>query len=467
MARSNNSDRSTVVDEVGITTDTLTSRGGLNLYVRYLIAIGLMPLIERLFGGVRKSSKGQAVTEVFKQLLCFFMDGTSRHLVHFDVLKEDPGYAAAIETDPKRMQSSHAVKRFLGGFSWFRIWLFRRLLLKLFIWRLKLAQPDVVQLGMDTMVMDNDEAEKRHGVQPTYKKVKGFKPFFITWDRFIIDAVFRGGKKHCNNGDTVAQALRHVVAKIRSEYRADVAIVLRNDSGFFDQKLFKVWEQELGIGYVSAGKIYDDVKEYVTHSCQEHWQTYKNGKQTWQYLEMGSRREEWSKFRRAIFTHLVHGDDGQMLLDFARPTFILYTNLGTGSPLDEQLKAAGFSHLLEPRGLIQCAHARGCDELIHRALKEFGSEELPFKRFAPNAAYFYTMLVAFFIYEAFKEDVCREIVPVEAYPTTLRRMVIDVAAKIVRTGGKIILKVTKSTWEYLQWDKLWGKSGDPPPIPAY
>ena len=28
-------------------------------------------------------------------------------------------------------------------------------------------------LGMDTMELDNDDAPKRHGVQPTYKKVKG------------------------------------------------------------------------------------------------------------------------------------------------------------------------------------------------------------------------------------------------------------------------------------------------------
>ena len=44
----------------------------------------------------------------------------------------------------------------------------------LFVWRLRLEKPGVVETSIDTMVMDNDEAEKRHGVQPTYKKVKGF-----------------------------------------------------------------------------------------------------------------------------------------------------------------------------------------------------------------------------------------------------------------------------------------------------
>jgi hypothetical protein len=31
----------------------------------------------------------------------------------------------------------------------------------------------MVVLSLDSMVMDNDEAAKRHGVTPTYKKVKG------------------------------------------------------------------------------------------------------------------------------------------------------------------------------------------------------------------------------------------------------------------------------------------------------
>lgn len=88
------------------------------------------------------------------------------------------------------MLSSYSVKRFFEGFSWSRIWLFRRLLQSLFLWRLKLAAPKMVELGIDTMVMDNDEAKKRHGVQPTYKKVTGFQPLQMTWGRFIIDAVF-------------------------------------------------------------------------------------------------------------------------------------------------------------------------------------------------------------------------------------------------------------------------------------
>jgi hypothetical protein len=45
------------------------------------------------------------------------------------------------------------------------------------------------------MVMDNDDALKREGVDPTYKKVKGFQPLQMYWGRYLIDAIFRNGLK--------------------------------------------------------------------------------------------------------------------------------------------------------------------------------------------------------------------------------------------------------------------------------
>ena len=105
------------IDTVQTTSDILISRGGLSLFVRYVHNIRLYPHLERLFGGIRKSNKAQSTMEIFKQLFCFFLDGTSRHLVYFDTLKEDAGYAAAIETQRQALLSSHSVKRFFKAFS--------------------------------------------------------------------------------------------------------------------------------------------------------------------------------------------------------------------------------------------------------------------------------------------------------------------------------------------------------------
>ncbi len=447
------------ITSVGITKDTLTSRGGLSLFGRYIEGIGIRPTFDRLFGSMRKNGKGQPIDAIMKQVLCYFMDGTSRHLVHFDRLKEDAGYAGAIESAPERLVSSHAVKRFFNAFSGVRIWLFRRLLQGLFLWRLTVTRPAVIELGIDTMVMDNDEAEVRHGVQPTYKKVEGFQPLQMTWGRVIVDAVFRGGKKHSNHGDTVEEMVRHVVRKIRKQYRTDVPIIFKMDSGFFDQDLFAVFE-ELCVGYVTSGKLYDDIKETVHHRDGSAWRQYQTKEQVWDYVEFSDRRGSWKKSRRAIFCR-PRQEGAQLLLEFARPDTILYTNLGVGEAIDEQLTRAGQTGKMTAEGVIALAHGRGCDELVHRGFKDFGHEELPFKRFAPNAAYYYLMEVAFFLFECFKEDVCAGVVPVTAYAATVRRTVIDCAAKLVHTGGKIILRVTGATGKALKFDVLWQRSGSP------
>jgi len=83
-------------------------------------------------------------------------------------------------------------------------------------------------------------------------------------------------------------------------------------------------------------------------------------------------------------------------------------------------------------------------------------------RFAPNAAFYYTMLVAFFLFECFKEDVCPEVVPLEAYATTLRQQVIDIAAKIVRPANQVILKVTLVHMAQWQFARLRARSNTPP-----
>ncbi len=449
-----------IIDRAEITADTLTGRGGVSLFVRYLRNIELRSQLESFFGSMRVSRKGQPIFEVFKQVFCFLLDGTSRHLVYFDALKGDEGYARAMETEPGAMLSSHAVKRFFRGFWWPRIYLFRQLLQRLFLWRLRIERPLVVMLGLDTMVMNNDEAPKRHGVRPTYKKVKGFQPLQMSWGRFIIDAVFRRGDAHSNHGDTVEQMIRHVVGRIRKHYRADVPIVIRLDSGFFDQKLFEVFE-ELGIGYICAGKLYQEIKSYVSQVDRSSWSRYERGRHIWEYVEMGDRRGSWKRFRRAVFCRPVC-EQGQFLLEFARPDTIVYTNLGMGQAIDQGLVDCGRADLLEPDGIIEAYHDRGGDELANRALKDFGFEQLPFKRFAHNAAFYYTMLTAFFLYECFKQDVCAEVVEIGAYATTVRRKVIDIAAKIVRHGGRVVLKVTVATWMGLGFAGLWEKSGAPP-----
>ena len=104
------------IQRIEATQDRLTGRAGLALFVAYLHRIQIFEYIDRWFGSIRKNSKGLVICEMYKQMLCFFFDGTSRHLTYFDQIRKDEGYAGSIETDMKSMASSHQMKRFFKAF---------------------------------------------------------------------------------------------------------------------------------------------------------------------------------------------------------------------------------------------------------------------------------------------------------------------------------------------------------------
>jgi len=450
------------INDVEVTSDILTGRGGLALFSRYLENIGIFELLIDTFGYIRKTSKGLPVWILFKQVFCFLFDGTSRHLTYLDDLKKDDGYAATIETDPKNMASSHTIKRFFSVFGWLSGRPFRSILRQLFIWRLKLERPNEIEFTIDTMVMDNDEAKKREAVNPTYKNVKGFQPLQIIWKGKIVDGIFRGGNKNGNHGETVIRMVKELVNLIRRKYREDVTIIIRCDAGFFDQKNYKAFD-ELGIGFIASGKMYESVKEFVQNTHQSFWNEYSNGHQVWGFTEFGFRCDNWEAFYRAIYTCPIY-EGQQMLLDFARPENVILTNIGINDDVLQHCSREREEYWLDPEVIIESHHQRGADELPHRGFKDFGFEELPFKRFGPNTAFYYCMLIAFFLAETFKEDVLRDVIPITSYATTVRRKVIDIAGKIINTGRRIILKVSHATMDLLKFDRLWENCQKPPPI---
>jgi hypothetical protein len=441
----------THINKIEETNDNLAGRGGLAFFVRYLKNIGIFALLAGHFGNLRKSRKGLPSEDLFKQIFCRFADGTSRHLSWFDELAKDAGYAGTIEQPPDKMASSHAVKRFLGLFGVCKAWLFRKVLHKLFIWRLRMKNPSVIFLDIDTMVMDNDESENREGVGPTYKNTEGFQPLQITWGRFVIDAVFRGGSCHSSHGETVIRIVTQIANLIRREYREDAVIVLTGDCGFFDQRNLAGFEK-LGIFYICGAPFAAPVKKTVKSLPEDSFGELKKEKQTWRFAEFGFKYGVWEIFRRLVFCRPLY-EDGQMMLSFDRADTLIVTNIPSGTAaadLPEELR-----RFADPAEIIALYHSRGSAELVFRSLKDFGFEEMPFRRFAPNTALYYMMLTAFFLFECFKEDVLSPVIPLESFACTVRRKFFDIAAKIVSHAGQTALKFTSAVFRRLHLNKIW------------
>ncbi|HLV30099.1 MAG TPA: IS1380 family transposase [Chitinispirillaceae bacterium] len=448
------------INSVEITNDTLSNRGGLAFMMRYLDEIGIPSMIENRFGHLRKSSKGESIGECARQIMAFCMDGTKHSISRFDELKKDCGYAAVLECNTDKLISTAATKCFFRKFRGTTFLPYRSILNDLFIWRLKLEKPSIIKLHLDTMVLDNDNAKKREGCNVTYKKVHGFQPLQINWESHIVDMHFRSGEKHSNHGNDAKEAVARLVKLIRRRYDKDIPIIVSADSGFLSEENMLFFENDLKIKYVIIGKLYGSVYESMRNNNVSESVRVEAKNASWVCYDFQSKLDRWEFPRRTILTTLV-SDNDQYVLEGIRDS-VMYTNLGNNDYLDYELNIRGFEDLTKTEEIVKLAHHNGEEELNHRSIKEFmGSEHLPFTNFGMNGAYYSLMLISHFLMESFRKDVANEIIPVRCYATRLRREIIDIAVKVVRTGHRIILKTTRAIWETLDVSNFWKKCNNP------
>jgi len=244
-----------------------------------------------------------------------------------------------------------------------------------------------------------------------------------------------------------------------------VPIVLCADSGFADQKVYELCENELGVHYITTGKLYRDVKEYVGALAKEAFEEISKNKAVWDYVEFAGRLKSWSRFRRCIFTRLQRDEAGQYVMDFGKPDSIIYTNIGNCPQADQKLMAAGGDHYFEAETIVKKSHARGADELIHRSLKELATkEQLPFTSFGMNRAYYFMLVFTHIIFEAYKQDVTGQVLTATVYPNTFRRKLIDFAVKITSRARSTVMNVTRTVYETIDIQELWKRCHSPPAI---
>lgn len=456
----------TKIQKIGITKDFISGRGGLVLFLKYFEKTGISQLLSSSISKeIFVNKKGLQTVQFLKQIIAFFMDGTNCTISSFDNRKQDTAYSRLLENTKSEMASSHQIKRFFKKISVINNLSFNTILHQLFIWRLQIEKPSIIYLGIDTMVMDNNGSKKKEGNLLTYKKKNGFQPLHISWNSFLIDILFRNGKAHSNHGTDFPDRVRVIVNLIREKYSKDVPIILRADSGFADGKVYLKFEQELNIHYVITSKIYTTAKNHINQLKQDSFNSFTKGDYTWHYSEIGSCLLSWKKFRRAIFTKLQHDKKGQLLMDFSKPSSLIYTNIGNDNIADQKLKKAGYSHLFDAKEIIKLSHNRGADELIHRSIKELATkEQLPFKRFGMNRAYYFMLAFTHFIFETYKKDVSYDIEKTTIYPNTFRRRFIDFAVKIISTSRYVIMKVTQSFFINSKVNQLWKRCQSPPLI---
>jgi len=254
--------------------------------------------------------------------------------------------------------------------------------------------------------------------------------------------------------------LRSAPAADRPKSLGDQPIVFLLDAGFFDDNVFQTIE-DLGVYYIATGKMYEHAQKAIEAANNEpdlESGYYVKGKKAWKSQEFTYRCHEWKRSRRAFYTVPVREMSGQMLLELSPAESIIITNVEESCTTRE-----GYSRA---ENIIGRFHSRGGHELVHRSLKEFGSEKLPFMRFMANAAYYNLMVISHFAFNCFVEDNLESesnerFLQAGSYANTVRRRFLDFAAKMVKTSRRLVLKATRVVYECLNLADVWRKCNNP------
>ena len=213
---------------------------------------------------------------------------------------------------------------------------------------------------------------------------------------------------------------------IREALGKDIQIIVRMDSGYYDQKIFAACDK-LNINFICAGKRYHDHQYLEEKSLDNFDGVFQNKTSQWHFYCFLERRVIWSEKMqyRALFLRATE-ENGEALLGL--DSRIILTSLDEKDFTDEQI--------------IKYDHSRGADELTHRAAKEFSDEKMPCLDYHANAFWYTLGIIAFNLFQIFKRNIA--CFPYNAYPNTVRRKLFDLAGKIV--GGAHSFKLRKTEW---------------------
>ncbi len=449
------------INKIESTSDLITGRAGLAPFHKYIVNTGLLNRLSQDFESIKGSSKGLKVYDFFNQMLCWLMDGTSRHISYFNELRKDETYGATIGTENSAMASSYAIERMCEKFTKFHEPQIRDVLLDYCIAIMKTESPNIFEFSVDSMVMENEHSKQQQGRKSTYKRNYGYHPMQIVWNGFIIDGIFRSGDKPTNEINKTLDMIKRLIKRIREEFGESITMVFRFDGGYYDQRIADFLDKE-NIAFILSGKMYNHVKQAAEGVPEEKWGELQNGNVVWKTCELGLRSKSWTNFYRAIYTQQMSNNDGQFILEFAQSSNVILTNIGVNSKVLQNLSKPEQKKWMKTNKIISSHHGRGSDELPHRALKDLGFESLPFQQFNQNIVVYQCMLLALAAFEGFKRNVLNDVICIRSYASTVRRLFFDIAGKICKHSNSIILKLRKCFIERFNFHEVWEKSCDPP-----
>jgi hypothetical protein len=412
------------------TEEELTAHGGLALMAEYNHGLGLKGLVDGYLPGPG-SNRGYAPS-VFVDALVLMLQGGGRSLEDLRELEREEALLKLIDQeeipDPdsmgdwlRRMGDPEKGQAGLIGLGQVRDVLNERIL----------RRDGICEYTLDADAMQI-EAEKRETAW-TYQGVRGYMPMvgFLFETAVCLMDEFREG----NVPPQAGQLVFYQACKQRMPWGKRIRYY-RADSASWQADLINELERDSVIWAITADQD-RAVKEAIRQISEAAWQEPVDGC-GYQIAEtVHSLNKTKKAFRLIVKRWLKPQRD---LLEVSECPYA-YHVVASNWPMEEK-------SVLE---VLEWHNQRGQAENFNKELKSgFGLERMPCGQFSANAVFFRIGVIAYNLFIGFKRLLC----PLAWWPhtiTTFRWKLIQVAGRIVRHAGRVILKLrvdAQMLWDF-------------------
>jgi hypothetical protein len=308
---------------------------------------------------------------------------------------------------------------------------------------LRLCHPSLVAIGsgkympvdLDVSVFDNSGSHKE-GVSWTYKGVDGYSPNFAYGgvEGYMVNCELRPGSQHAQKGTPAF--IRDTMEILDKTWGSEKKYLFRMDSGNDSDENLLEFKDKDGKFFIIKRNLRKESAEDWLAIAKNSGKLYepRHGKRIW----LGEVFREVRNYGQARIVFKVEertsDRKGQIFLMPDTEVETYWTNLPD-----------------DPDTIIELYHQHGTSEQFHSELKsDMDVERLPSGKFLTNCLVLKTAMMGFNFLRKMGCDLLSytEDLPVKVDVTRRRirsviQNLVNVAGKLVRSGGKIFLKISR------------------------
>jgi hypothetical protein len=292
-----------------------------------------------------------------------------------------------------------------------------------------------IPVDIDVSPLDNS-GSKKEGVSWTYKKHDGYSPNFAYagLEGYMVNCELRPGSQHCQKG--TPEFIHETMGIIDRAWGSKHKALFRLDSGNDSDENISRFKNKAGRYFIIKRNLRkESVEEWLEIAKKEGvMKEPRTGKKVW--LGQILRDVKECGPTRMVFKVVERTGDrkGQKLLMPEIEVEAYWTSLPDSTET-----------------IIKLYHEHGTSEQFHSELKsDMDVERLPSGKFLTNSLVLRSAMLAFNVLRKMGSDLLSfpEDLPVKLDVTRRRiksviQNLVNVAGKLVRTGGRVILKVSK------------------------